>query len=129
MWLCTQHGFFSIVQKKPGEFHVRGRLRHDMENLLKLCGAEWPIIETKSGDYRYRIVCGQAVVSEIMAKLAVAIDYSNFKSRISSSICVGTPRSATSHSSSPPTRARWAVLACGSSSQRLTGGSRIGSSS
>jgi len=24
--LCTQHGFFTIVQKKPGEFHIRGRL-------------------------------------------------------------------------------------------------------
>ncbi len=55
MWLCTQHGFFSI----------------DMENLVKLCGAAWPII-----------VCGQAEVSDVMAKLATAIDYSNFKSRI-----------------------------------------------
>ena len=82
MWLCTQHGFFSIVQKKPGEFHVRGRLRQDMDNLLKLCGVKWPIIETKDGDYRYRIVCGQAEVSEVMAKLATAIDYANFKSRI-----------------------------------------------
>ena len=80
--LCTQHGFFSIVQKNPGEFHIRGRLRADMDNLLKLCGAEWLIIETKSGDYRYRIVCGQAEVSEVMAKLAISIDYSNFKSRI-----------------------------------------------
>ena len=82
MWLCTQHGFFSIVQKQPGEFHVRGRLRQDMDNLVKLCGVKWPIIETKDGDYRYRIVCGQAEVSEVMAKLATSIDYSNFKSRI-----------------------------------------------
>jgi hypothetical protein len=82
MWLCTQHGFFSIVQKKPGEAHIRGRLPADMENLLKLFGTGWPIVETKSNDYRYRIVCGQGEVSEVMAKLATAIDYSNFKSRI-----------------------------------------------
>lgn len=82
MWLCTQFGFYSIIQKKPGEFHVRGRLRKDMENLVKLLKAELPIIETKSGDYRYRIICGQADVSKIMAKLADSIDYSNFKSRI-----------------------------------------------
>ena len=82
MWLCSQHGFFSVVQKKPGEFHIRGRLHQDMENLVKLCGTEWPIIETRSGDYRYRIVCAQAEVSEVMAKLATSIDYSNFKSRI-----------------------------------------------
>lgn len=82
MWLCTQHGFFSIVQKIPGEFHIRGRLRGDMENLLKLCGAQWPIVETRDGDYRYRIVCGQAEVSAVMAKLAGALDYANFKSRI-----------------------------------------------
>ena len=82
MWLCSQHGFFSIVQKKTDEFHIRGRLYQDMENLVKLCGAEWPIIETKNGDYRYRIICGQAEVSEVMAKLASSVDYSNFKSRI-----------------------------------------------
>ena len=82
MWLCTQHGFFSIVQKNPGEFHIRGRLPADMDNLVKLCGGDWPIIETKSGDYRYRIVCGQAEVTAVMAKLATSIDYSNFKSRI-----------------------------------------------
>ena len=81
MWLCTQHGFFSIVQKKPGEFHVRGRLRQDMENLLKLCGAEWPIIETKSGDYRTASsAAGRGERSDGEAR--DRIDYSNFKSRI-----------------------------------------------
>ena len=53
-----------------------------MDNLVKLCGGDWPIIETKSGDYRYPIVCGQTEVSAVLAKLATSIDYSNFKSRI-----------------------------------------------
>ena len=82
MWLCTQHGFFSIVQKKPGEFHIRARAHQDLDNLVKLCGTKWQILETKSGDYRYRIICDQADVSDVMAKLATSIDYSNFKSRI-----------------------------------------------
>lgn len=53
MWLCTQFGFFSIVQKKPGEFHVRARVRRDLENLAGLGGSAWEIIETADADYRF----------------------------------------------------------------------------
>jgi hypothetical protein len=35
MWLMTKHGFYSIVQRKPGEYHVRARERLDLKNLLK----------------------------------------------------------------------------------------------
>jgi hypothetical protein len=35
MWLMTKHGFYSIVQRKPDEYHVRARERLDLENLLK----------------------------------------------------------------------------------------------
>jgi len=31
----TKHGFYSIVQKKPGEFHIRARVRKDLENLIE----------------------------------------------------------------------------------------------
>ena len=34
MWLMTKHGFYSIVQKQPGEFHIRARVRKDLENLV-----------------------------------------------------------------------------------------------
>ena len=34
MWLATKHGFYSIVQKSNGHFHVRGRMRQDLENLI-----------------------------------------------------------------------------------------------
>ncbi len=43
MWLMTKHGFYSIVQKKPGEFHIRFRARQDLLNLVErvpLPGAE-----------------------------------------------------------------------------------------
>ena len=32
MWLATQHGFYSIVQKPAGQFHVRTRCKQDLEN-------------------------------------------------------------------------------------------------
>lgn len=82
MWLCTQHGFYSIVQKSPGEFHVRARLRRDLENLARLCGTDWDIRRSPANDYHFRIVCDQATVTAILAALAECIDYSNFKSRI-----------------------------------------------
>ena len=82
MWLATKHGFYSIVQKSPGEFHVRGRFREDLENLLRLVGKDLPIHEWPAADYRYRVIVGQRDLSNIMAVLAVSLDYPNFKSQI-----------------------------------------------
>jgi hypothetical protein len=82
MWLATQHGFYSIVQKPAGRFHVRTRCKQDLENLIALAGIEAPLHHTTDGDYAWRIVVGQAEVGAIMAALATSIDYSNFKGRI-----------------------------------------------
>lgn len=35
MWLATQHGFYSIVQKPAGRFHVRTRCELDLKDRLK----------------------------------------------------------------------------------------------
>ena len=35
MWLMTKHGFFSIVEKAPGEFHIRSRESGDLKNLIE----------------------------------------------------------------------------------------------
>ena len=59
MWLMTKHGFYSIVQKKPGEFHIRSRVRKDLQNLVQrvpLIGAR--ILDTKDADYAFRIIVG-----------------------------------------------------------------------
>ncbi len=46
MWIASKFGFFSIVQKQapteesPAVYHVRARLRADIENLLNLPGCE-----------------------------------------------------------------------------------------
>lgn len=84
MWLCTQHGFFSIVQKQPDEYHVRARVRGDLDNLRVLCGQakQWKIHRSEDADYRYRIVVAAADVAIIMARLGESIDYHNFKGRI-----------------------------------------------
>jgi len=82
MWLATQHGFYSIVQKPAGQFHVRTRCKQDLENLIALTAIEANLHHTTDGDYAWRILVGQAEVSAIMAALATSIDYSNFKDRI-----------------------------------------------
>jgi hypothetical protein len=82
MWLATQHGFYSIVQKPIGQFHVRARCREDLENLITLADIGSPLHHTSDGDYAWRIVVGQKDVSTIMAVLATSIDYRNFKDRI-----------------------------------------------
>lgn len=94
MWLCTQHGFYSIVLKTPGEFHVRARLKRDLENLRALLvhadpggtasrrAREWIIHRSTNADYRWRLVVTQPDVIMMMAALGDSIDYSNFKNRI-----------------------------------------------
>lgn len=82
MWIATQHGFYSIVQKPAGRFHVRTRCELDLKNIVSLAGIAAPIHHTESGDYAWRIVVGQFEVSAIVAALAASIDYPNFKDRI-----------------------------------------------
>ena len=67
MWICSQLGFFSIVQKLPGEYHIRGRVRTDMVDLCRALGwYEEGIVETP-GDYRFRLIATQEQVSAAMA--------------------------------------------------------------
>ena len=82
MWLMTKYGFYSIVQKKPGEFHLRARVRADLEALQGAAGLEAEVATSKNADYHYRMVVDQAAVSKVMAVLGESIDYNNFKSHI-----------------------------------------------
>ena len=83
MWLMTQQGFYSIVERKPAEFHIRSRERQDLQNLIErvpLQGLE--VIETPEADYAARIVTDRETISRVMAFLAADLDYANFKGRI-----------------------------------------------
>ncbi len=87
MWLCTQHGFFSVVEKKPGEYHIRARVKGDLENLKAYASAlsmpALPEIETwPRADYRYRIRGDAGMMAAVLIALAKNIDYPNFKNRI-----------------------------------------------
>ena len=75
MWLATQFGFYSIVQKKPGEFHVRGRVRKDLENLVRLASPDAKVLVSQPADYRYRIIVGPEGLGLIMRRLAETIDW------------------------------------------------------
>jgi hypothetical protein len=102
MWLMTKHGFYSIVQKKPGEYHVRSRERQDLENLMK--GVPLPkvmIVETPEADYACRIVANEANVLAILTFLGQTLDYPNFKSKID----------ATSDQQHKPYHKVWQVMA------------------
>ena len=79
----TKHGFYSIVEKKQGEFHVRGREKRDLENLLN--GVPLPdseLFETPEADYRFRIVVDRDAVQLILQFLGQTLEYSNFKGKI-----------------------------------------------
>jgi len=89
MWLCTQHGFYSIVRKADGAFHVRARRRQDLVNLRDLVfgrgyrrALRWTIHRTQPADYRWRIIVHEADRAVIFAGRGSAIDYTNFKARI-----------------------------------------------
>ena len=93
MWLMTKHGFYSIVQKQQGEFHVRARVRKDLENLqerVPLAGRE--IQASKDTDYPYRLIVGEAEVLKVLRFLGETLDYSNFKNTVAD-----TPDQAAKH--------------------------------
>lgn len=80
MWLMTVHGFYSIVEKQPGKFHIRGRERQDLENLVEripLGGAV--VIDTPSADYAARIIGDGELVQRILGFLGDSLHYRNFK--------------------------------------------------
>lgn len=85
MWICSKLGFFSIVQKDDGYFHVRARVKGDLENLCKMAGIKPATIETwPNADYRFRVLVGNRNICNIFGALEHSIDYPNFKSEISS---------------------------------------------
>jgi hypothetical protein len=83
MWLMTKHGFYSIVRRKTGEFHIRARVRKDLENLVErvpFAGAQ--ILSTKTADYPFRIIVGKDEVLFVLNFLGETLNYSNFKGKI-----------------------------------------------
>ncbi|MGE5551494.1 MAG: hypothetical protein ACM3ZC_13360 [Bacteroidota bacterium] len=83
MWLMTKHGFYSIVQKAPGTYHVRAREKRDLQNLINRVRVPLGrIIETRKADYRYRLLVDGDTLLRIMEFLGDSINYDNFKAEI-----------------------------------------------
>ncbi len=77
-------GFFSVVQK-PGDadLTVRARVAADLDRLRELYLPKLsPTIAHAGTDYPFRAKASRAAFSVAMAKLAEAIDYSNFKNEV-----------------------------------------------
>ena len=83
MWLMTKHGFYSIVEKRSGEFHIRSRERRDLQNLVDRVPLEGQrIFDTPDADYAARIVTDRETVRRVLRFVADSLDYDNFKGRI-----------------------------------------------
>lgn len=82
MWLFTKHGFYSIVRKSAEEYHIRARVKKDLQNLKDLLELTDPIHESRSADYRYRLVVGKKVYLSVMALVTRSVDYENFKNTV-----------------------------------------------
>jgi hypothetical protein len=82
MWLMTKYGFYSVVEKLPGEFHFRSREKRDLQNLLHAAGAIGKIHRSRNADYPFRVVTGAAGKRRLMQAVESSIDYPNFKDKI-----------------------------------------------
>ena len=81
MWVFTNFGFFSVTQNPndASELQVRSRTIGD---ITELCNRYFPnskIVQTPNADYLYRIFVSHQDFSEAISKIALTIDYSNFK--------------------------------------------------
>lgn len=119
MWLMTKYGFYSIVQKSPGCYHVRSREKQDIENLIKAANlsSDISIHESSEADYRFRIIVDQAILTSIFQYLGSSIDYDNFKGRID----------RTTDQSHKPYHRVWRVLADALGAYGKPGNARHGS--
>ena len=87
MWLVTDRGFYSVVDKgdREGYVCVRARVSGDIDNLFELDSMKQyagGVIETHDSDYRYRVYVRRDDWIRAAADLAAQIDYSNFKSQV-----------------------------------------------
>jgi len=82
MWIASAFGFFSIVQKE-GCWHVRARMKEDLEELARAAKLVSPIEEWPEADYRWRVrLKDEADLSRVFQALQASLTYKNFKSHI-----------------------------------------------
>lgn len=87
MWLLTNFGFFSVVQKPDdgpaGTLTVRSRVKSDLEALReKYLPSMGPIVAHAGTDYEYRAKASREALAVAMLQIALDLDYSNFKNSV-----------------------------------------------
>ncbi|RZU47151.1 ADP-ribose pyrophosphatase YjhB (NUDIX family) [Fluviicoccus keumensis] len=88
MWLMTQFGFFSIVQK-PNEPHltILSRTRGDLDRLRHHYLPELgPSLAHSGSDYPWRATAQHHEVADAFKRIAEDISYPNFKDEIADSL-------------------------------------------
>lgn len=105
MWIFTKYGFFSVVSAREGDGRhanpvdpdrvmVRARMRGHLESLKAAFPdelGEVAIHESLQTDYRYRLIVDKAAWVQVMASLAMNLDYDNFKNEASTIQGPGSP--------------------------------------
>lgn len=89
MWLFTTYGFYSINTDPTNEDNLqfRARKRQDLENLIKAFPdcinipgrPPTKILQFAGTDYPFRLPVHRDDAAAIVAELAHAVDYANFK--------------------------------------------------
>ncbi len=84
MWLFTDVGFFSVVQKTgEKDLTIRARVRKDLDALrARYLPSLSPTAEWAGSDYRYRAKASHFDFAEAMKKMASDVHYDNFKKRV-----------------------------------------------
>jgi hypothetical protein len=90
MWVITNCGFFSVVEKPDDKrertLTIRARVRADLENLREgYLPALGPISEDAGTDYKYRARAPRLALASALSQIALDIDYSNFKDSVAKS--------------------------------------------
>ncbi len=86
MWLMTKFGFFSVVEKPKdkaaGLVTIRSRVRDDLESLRAYL-PQLTAVEANAGtDYAFRAQAAKPDFANALSKIALDIDYSNFKDEV-----------------------------------------------
>lgn len=86
MWLITNEGFFSVVQKPDDigkdTLTVRARVSADLKNLKKRLPDMGEITTSKYSDYRYRAKAPREQLAAAIEQMVRDIHYSNFKDEV-----------------------------------------------
>ena len=87
MWIISDFGFFSIVQKPDDEEHgtltIRTRVKSDLENLRDKYLPTLGLISEDAGtDYKYRAKAQRLDLASALSQIILDINYSNFKNSV-----------------------------------------------